>query len=69
MDKNKVFKRRGRRRAVTFNPSHEYIQDSVKDFLQKGGKITRVERIKANYENFVSMPDALSSADDFLFER
>jgi hypothetical protein len=69
MEKNKVFKRRGRRRAVSFNPSHEYIEDSVKDFLKKGGKITKIERVNNNFENFVSMPENQSSADDFLFER
>ncbi|MCG8338105.1 MAG: hypothetical protein MJE63_26675 [Proteobacteria bacterium] len=69
MDKNRVFKRRGRRRAVGFNPSHEFIEDSVKDFLEKGGKIKKIEQVNNNYENFVSMPDTHSSADDFLFEK
>lgn len=69
MDQNKAFKRRGRRRAMTFNPSHEFIQDSVQDYLKKGGKITRIERVNGNYENFVAITDVLSSADDFLFDR
>jgi hypothetical protein len=69
MDQNVAFKRRGRRRTMTFNPSHEFIDDSVQDYLKKGGKITRIERVNGNYENFVAIPDVLSSADDFLFDR
>ena len=69
MDKNRVFKRRGRRRTATFNPSHEFIEDSVQEFLKKGGKIKRIERVNTNYENLVTVPDAHSSVDDFLFDR
>ncbi len=69
MDKNRVFRRRGRRRSVTFNPSHQYIEDSVQEYLKKGGKITKIERVNGNYQNFVSMPDSHVSVDDFLFDR
>lgn len=67
MEKTKVFKRR--RRNVSFDPSHQFIADSVQEYLKKGGKITRIERVNGNYENFVGMPDNQSSADDFLFDR
>ncbi|MBU2510579.1 hypothetical protein KJ966_04550 [bacterium] len=69
VEKAKVFKRHGRRRSVSFNPSHQFIEESVQDYLEKGGRITRIERVNGNYENFVGMPDSLSSADDFLFDR
>ncbi len=69
MEKTKVFKRHGRRRAVSFNPSHQYVEESVQEYLKEGGKITRIERVNGNYENFVGMPDNQSSADDFLFDR
>ena len=69
MEKTKVFKRRGRRKTVSFEPSREFITDSVEAFLKKGGQIKRIERINGSYQNFVAMPDALSSADDFLFDR
>ncbi len=69
MEKTKSFKRHGRRRAVSFNPSHQYIESSVEEFLKQGGKITKIERVNSAYENFVGMPDAQSSADDFLFDR
>lgn len=66
---NKVFKRRGRRKAVSFNPSHEYIQDSVQEFLKQGGQITRIETVKNDYQDLVATPDSLSSVDDFLLDR
>jgi len=69
MDNNKIFKRRGRGRTVSFNPSHEFIADSVQEFLKQGGKIKKIERVKENYENLVTMPDIHASADDFLFDR
>ena len=69
MDKNRVFKKRARRRSASFNPNHQYIEDSIQEYLKRGGKITRIERVNGSYENFVSIPDALASADDFLFDR
>lgn len=69
MEKTKVFKRRGRRKSVSFNPSREYIQNSIQEFLEKGGKITRIERVNTHYQNFVSVPDTQASVDDFLFDR
>jgi hypothetical protein len=69
MDKSKVFRRRGRRRSMTFNPSHKFIEDSVDAYLKDGGKITKIERVNGNYQNFVSLPDSHVSVDDFLFDR
>ncbi len=68
MEKAKVFKRRGRRRTVSFNPTHNYIEKSVEEYMKDGGKITRIERVNGSYQNFVAMADAQSSADDFLME-
>lgn len=69
MEKNKTFKRRGRRKTVSFDPSREFISSSVEEFLKQGGRITRIERVNGSYQNFVAISDALSSADDFLFDR
>lgn len=68
MENIKVFKRRGRRRTVSFNPSHSYIEKSVEEYMKDGGKITRIERVNGSYQNFVAMADTQSSADDFLME-
>ncbi len=69
MEKSVTFKRRGRRKIVSFNPSHDFISDSVEEYLKQGGKITRIERVKTSYENFVAMKEAHSSVDDFLLDK
>ena len=65
----RTFKKRGRRKSVKFNPSHQYIEDSVQEYLKKGGKITKIEKVAENIQNFISMPDSNFSVDDFLFDR
>lgn len=68
MEKFRTGKRRGRRRSVSFNPNHSYVQKSVDEYLKNGGKITRIERINGNYESFVSASETNGSADEFLME-
>jgi len=68
MEKFKTQKRRGRRRSVSFDPNHNYVEKSVEEYLKGGGTITRIERINGSYENFVSISEANGSADDFLME-
>jgi hypothetical protein len=34
---------RQQRKTKSFNPNRQYVHDAVKDYLEKGGKITRVE--------------------------
>jgi len=69
MEKYRMQRKKGRRRSVSFNPSHTYIEKSVEEYLKNGGKITRIERINGSYQNFVSINEPVSSADDFLFDR
>ena len=68
MEKFKTQKRRGRRRSVSFNPNHSYVEKSVEEFLKNGGTITRIERVNGSYENFVSGTETNGSADEFLME-
>lgn len=69
MDNNRVFRKRGRRKSAAFNPTHKYIEDSVEEFLKRGGTITKVEQVNKNFENYVNMNDSQNSVDDFLFDR
>lgn len=68
MEQLKIQKRRGRRRSVSFEPTHNYVEKSVEEYLKAGGKITRIERVNGSYESFVSINEANGSADDFLME-
>jgi|GEM_PF-2414372 len=56
-------KKKNRRRRIKFDPSREFIDSSVQDYLDSGGKITRVvvdfdETFTANFvgdlEDFLS---------------
>jgi hypothetical protein len=68
MENFKPQKRRGRRRSVSFNPNHIYVEKSVEDYLSEGGTITRIERVNGSYESFVSVTESNCSADEFLME-
>lgn len=68
MEKFKTQKRRGRRRSVSFDPNHNYIEKSVEDYLKEGGKITRIERVNGSYQSFVSISESNCSADEFLMD-
>ncbi len=34
---------RKKKKSKSFEPSHEDVTDAMKDFLKKGGKITKIE--------------------------
>jgi len=69
MEKFKITSRRGRRSAISFNPSREFLEQQIADYLNEGGKITRIESVKTNYETIVAMPENTHLADDFLLDR
>ncbi|MBT7713194.1 MAG: hypothetical protein HN745_15840 [Deltaproteobacteria bacterium] len=68
MENTKPQKRRGRRRSVSFDPNHNYVEKSVEEYLKGGGTIKRIERVNGSYESFVSISDTNGSADEFLME-
>ena len=69
MEKFKIPSRRGRRSAISFNPSREFLEQQVADFLNQGGRITRIETVKTNYETIAALPENSHLADDFLLDR
>ena len=65
----KTFKNNIKRRkqGVSFNPSHEYLDDAVNKFLKKGGKITKIEDVSNDYETFMANHKSSAySADLYL---
>lgn len=69
MEKFKIPSRRGRRSAISFNPSREFLEEQISDYLNQGGTITRIESVKTNYEAIAAMPENSHLADDFLLDR
>ena len=68
MENTKPQKRRGRRRSVSFDRNHNYVEKSVEEYLKRGGTIKRIERVNGSYESFVSISETNGSADEFLME-
>ncbi len=66
MENIRIQSRRGRRKTVSFNPNRQYVSESVQEFLNKGGKITRIKSIERSYTDFVALTDSQASVDDFL---
>ena len=58
MNQKKTGNRRLRNRADKFQPNRAYIEKAVREYLKKGGKITRVE----------IMPDFVDSGDTYADE-
>ena len=56
---------RKRKKQTSFNPNRSYIDESVRLYLQDGGKITKIIPDENSYKIFMSMNDP-SAANDFL---
>ncbi|MDH5559349.1 MAG: hypothetical protein OEY59_00675 [Deltaproteobacteria bacterium] len=68
MKKTFVIARR-RKKSTSFNPSKEYVNKAIEDYLKKGGKITKIVDLSDNLNEFISAPDVKSPADEFLMDR
>jgi len=61
-----------RNRSVSFNPNHEFILDAVEQFLNQGGKITRLQANKVDIrekldDTWMELEDN-TEADEFLVD-
>lgn len=65
MRRNEV-KSRKKKKSKGFNPNRDYLNDAVKDYLEKGGKITKIIDVSDEAERFDGSRDFTIPADDFL---
>jgi|SaaInl7_150m_RNA_FD_contig_21_950721_length_386_multi_6_in_0_out_0_1 hypothetical protein len=57
-------KGKGRRmKSISFNPGHDYLNMATQDYIEKGGKITKVENTRGDYEEFMNHYQSGSSGD------
>lgn len=56
MKQNFFVKRAGRRKkkSVRFNPSREYLENAIRDYIEKGGKIKKIENELEEYDMFIN---------------
>ena len=61
-----ITKSRKGKKSKGFDPNRDYLNDAVKDYLERGGRIKKVVDITEDYDQFGTVQDALIPADDFL---
>ncbi len=55
-------KRRNYASKKSFNPNHDFIKKAVSEYVRKGGKITRINKVEFD----PTIPGDVSDVDDFL---
>lgn len=58
-----------RKKATPFKPTRNEINSAVEEYLNAGGKITKIVPDESNFHNFINSRDSSSLADEFLFEN
>ena len=61
-----IGKRRRTTKSISFNPNSDFIDDAVSQFLNKGGKITKVIDLEDGLDDFMSHREAVPPADEYL---
>ncbi len=65
----KKFNKRSNKRSRTrikFNPTRGYLEKSILNFLNAGGKVNKIEMDERSYGKFISLNDSQDSADGYL---
>ena len=55
-----------RKKSVKFQPSRQYIEKAVNDYLTSGGTITHLEYDENMYQNFMRTAATPTEVDEFL---
>ena len=64
----KSFKRRSKK-ATSFNPGHDELVAATAAFLEKGGKVEKLDNVTGYYGEFLSHRESIAPADEFLLNR
>lgn len=66
MKKKFINRRRSRKGTIAFKPDHQFIEQAVATYLEKGGRINRIEVDEKSFENSWMINDVSSEVDEFL---
>ena len=69
MESNFGARKSKRRKKTDFDPNHDFVDEAVKEFLENGGEIKKVEALEKNYQGFLAGKEPVSPADEFLMEN
>ena len=61
-------KNKKRKNSKPFDPKREYVNEAVKDYLQRGGKITKIIDESAEYDQFGIIPEGFPAHNGFMTE-
>lgn len=61
-----VTKNRKAKKSKGFNPSRDYVNDAVNEYLKKGGKITKIIEVPDEFDPSGPFREPGLPADDFL---
>ncbi len=62
-DSNK--RRVSRKKSISFKPSRKLIENAMEEYLNRGGKITKLEP-KTNSEDILNIKNSFLEVDEFL---
>ena len=63
---NQINRRQTRTGSVKYNPSHDDVSAALEEFLNKGGKIDKLEPDEKTFKNSLLAVDVSSDVDEFL---
>lgn len=67
--KQTITKSRKNKKSKGFNPNRDYLNEAMKDYIERGGKITKIVEVEDDYQNVTSFSDSGTFVDDFLMSQ
>ena len=62
--------RKRMKNGKSFNPSQDYLEQAVKDYLNEGGKITKIVEVEdEDLERFMAYDNSINLVDDSFMKR
>ncbi len=61
-----IVKNRKVKKSKGFDPNRDFLNEAVKDYVKRGGKITKIIDVTEDYDRFCGHNETLPPADDFL---
>ncbi len=59
-------KSRKRKKSKMFNPNREFLDTAMEDYIQRGGKITKIIEVSEDAELIGKFKESCPPADEFL---
>ncbi|MCK5642016.1 MAG: hypothetical protein KAJ19_14525 [Gammaproteobacteria bacterium] len=64
--KKYINRRSQRNKSLRFNPTHDFLNKAVTDYLANGGTITKLEFDEKSFRDFIATSESPIAVDEFL---